>query len=450
MSYTYTSAPPPTALPDLSRTLFRLAAPLVIGGLGAAFLHLGQTYIFGHHPESSELFALSVMQPFFFLFIALMEAVAITNQVVSAKSSTDGPHRRAVISSVILSVVVATLVVSIACLFLPLRAYLDFGDSVGGTTALEILPWWFLSLAPFAVFEVFNAGLRGVGRTKQAMLLMLTLVVMNLVTVGVLVQGMSFGIEAIVWANWLVPLVLLLPAVVMLRRAAWQRATPMRPPLPIFLPIMLAAVGGPIFISMISVFISSIVIFPFLTELGPENTSAFLVVMRVRALMVIPAVALGSALAILINQTVERISDADKRRLLMLGLQITAGCYLVFALVGAVVYDWVFERMVADRDVLDVILTIKGPVIATFFAIPIVAALQTLLEQLGRGTLVVLSTIAIELLTVGLLLTMYDSSMGILTIMLIVLLNAAVYLTILLASTVIGTRRLGHFAQVSV
>ena len=432
-------------MPDLSKRLIKLAAPLVIGGLGVALLHLGQTYIFGHHPKSSQLFALSVMQPFFFLFIAVMEAVAITNQVVAAKASQDRPHRRAVISTAALSVVVATLVVSLACLFLPLRSYLDFGDSVGGQTAREILPMWFLSLAPFAVFEVVNAGLRGIGRTKEAMLIMMALVLLNLLTVYYLVTVQGFGIEAVVWANWTVPLVLAIPAALMLVRACRGNSEPQRPPLPIFLPIMLGAVGGPIFISMISVFISSIIIFPFLTAMGPENTSAFLVIMRVRALMVIPAVALGTALAILMNQRSDAMDDADKRWLLMRGLQVATVVYIAFTLLGAVVYDHVFRWMLVDDAVLGVILAVKPAVIATFLMVPLVAMLQTLLEQLGRGFLVVLSTIVIELLTVGLLLMIQSSNMTINTIMAVVLVNAAAYLAILLMDAIVNQRKLGRF-----
>lgn len=391
----------PTANGDI-RHILALAWPMMITAVVVSLSQNLQIAILGNGVQSQTLLTLSFLQPFNFLFIAIMECLAITNQVFSARSRHDWPRQRIRQSSFLLAVagVVATLLVAALCWLLatPLARWMNSDDL---SLMRSAAPGYLLSMAPFLALEVVNAALRGQGRTVQAMSLMCSYVLFNAAGCYLGFHVYQLGFDAVLLANS-IPALLLLPWAVM----ALGRVTT---PVPddrsgAFIPRLLALLadaGIPVFFSMLVVFFSSMALFPLVAKLGEGYLPAFLIVIKLRAFFIIPAVAIGSAIAILFNQRLKTHVLAQQVRLLNSGVGMIALVYFLLTLAlcwsgGGIVAG--FSNDATIRQASQTLLVLLLP---TFFLTSLVAALQTLLEQLERGKRVLLFTVLLELLMVA-------------------------------------------------
>jgi hypothetical protein len=113
----------------------------------------------------------------------------------------------------------------------------------------------------------------------------------------------------------------------------------------------------------------------------------------------IPAIAIGSAIAILVNQSAEEGEGKAKLRYLMIGVPVMLGLYAA-ATVGLTYWTGMLDLLVpanaagtlrADTEAMFKLL------IVTFFLVAGGAMLQVILEQLGRGGQVLAITVLTEL-----------------------------------------------------
>lgn len=384
-----------------------LALPLMAGTLIAAGLQVLKTAILTHHGDTAALFTLAQVQPAFILMLACLESLAIANQVFSSKSVTNWPRGDVLRATRAFTIIGLGLTLLLVAGFFAAGFLLSDWWPVG-QQLLPAMGLFILSMSPFLLFELRNGALRGQGRTGQALIAFGVLIAVDAVITWVGVVHFDLGFNAVLLGNAAGPLVAL-PVVIWMLRREIGKAVP--GPVEAFRKHMIGmtiGVAGPVFVSMFAGSASAAVIFPAMAALGPDVSSAFLILVRIRIFFIIPAVAMGSAIAILINQLPERGYGAEKRKTLLTGVTLVL---VVYAMATAAIYAARF--LLVDQVVPPQSLALSAAtlglieqLIATFYLIALFTMAQVILEHLGFGVRVLLVTVVSEIATIALCLYM--------------------------------------------
>ncbi|MFP1872932.1 MATE family efflux transporter [Lonsdalea quercina] len=415
------------------RQILTLAWPMILTALVVSLSQNGPIWILGTQSGGQRaLYTLSMLQPFYFIFIALLEGLTITNQIFSARSVSHWAPGRVLHSSAIFSVVGGLLLVVLAT-----------GSRLGDAGLQVIypndepalfshfLPAYLLSVIPLLVLELCNAGLRGQGKTAVSMLCVCLFIVINLTVCFVSLHCYQNGFMAVIYAN-------LIAALAVLPFSAWwlfNTVTGKTDPQPqAFLPRLLAMTadaGVPIFLTMLFAFASSAVLFPLLSQLGAAYASGFLIVVKLRAFFIIPAVALGSAIAIGINQRLSTDSPQQLNRWLGQGLGGIALTYIGLTAAAYLAQTGMVNMMSVDSEVRVSAHAIMRWLLPTFFITSLIASIQTMLEQLGRGKRVLLITFIMESLMAAIVLYVATQPGALVGLMKSILIFNVLYLVVL-------------------
>ena len=409
--------------------LLKLAWPMIVVAVAVSFSQNIQTAILGHGAETTSIYWLSMIQPFSFLFLAILECLAISNQVFSARSvnlwSKQKVFRATSLLSVLGVLIVALLSGAIALTSPWLEKLLPVS---GGRFYQEALPLYFLSMLPFIQLEMCNSALRGQGRSAVSMLLVIAYIILNAGICYTSYHLYGLGFYSIIVANALASGLLIPIATWLVRRVSYLEQDD-RPQA--FIPRLkglLQQVGLPIFASFIVVFFSSLLVFPLIGTLGEQYVAAFLIITKIRMFVVIPAVACGSALAILINQRLSISSGGELKRLLHRGLMFIGGLYLVLTVAIYFSEKMLIGLLSGDGAIRDASSQMMLILLPTFFITAFVASLQALLEQLDQARRVLILTVIIELLMVVVLLVGWERFSNLNSIMSIIILFSTINL----------------------
>lgn len=389
----------PPAAPSTGRALGHiliLAIPFALGAAVTSVLNLGKIALLSRVADTGALTALSLLQPAFVLILAVMEGLAITNQVFSARSRKAWPRRGVLRASRRLSVVGLIVLTGIAALSY-LARYLIPADAVGLMQTVELLPGFVLSLTLFTVFDIYFGAMRGQGKILLGLLPFAGLVAIDLAVTYLLVADYGLGFEAVLLGN-LAGAGAMLPVIIwLLHREVKDGAESPDEPFRIRLRQLQIGVGLPVFSSLVVGFVSAAVAFPLLARLGQDVVAAFFVVLRYRIAFMIPAIAIGSAIAILVNQAAEEGEGRTRLRYLVIGVPVMLLLY-VGATLALPHWSFMLDLLVpaeasalrgATQGMLELLLV-------TFFLVAGGAMLQVILEQLGRGGQVLAITVLTE------------------------------------------------------
>jgi Na+-driven multidrug efflux pump len=263
-------------------------------------------------------------------------------------------------------------------------------------------------MLPFIQLEMCNSALRGQGKSAVSMLLVIAYIVLNagICYTGYHVYGLGF--YSIIVANALASGLLIPVAIWLVWRVGHQQQDDRPQAFVPRLKGLLQQVGLPIFASFIVVFFSSLLVFPLIGTLGEQYVAAFLIITKIRMFIVIPAVACGSALAILINQRLTISSGEGLKRLLHRGLMFIGGLYLVLTVGVYFSEKTLIGVLSGDGPIREASSQMMLILLPTFFLTAFVASLQALLEQLDQARRVLILTVIIELLMVIVLLVGWD------------------------------------------
>lgn len=391
--------------------------PIMLGSVSMALLNLGQVALLGHAGEPHGLYLLSRLQPYFLLFFAVLEALAITGQVFSARSRRNWPRRRALDAALLLSLLGVLVVGALAGAAALARGHLLPGWLMLDAATLRVLPLYLMSLLPLLVFEVLNGALRGQGRTLPGFVTLALGVALNLgLSYHLVIRGHG-GIDGILIAN-AASGIAMLP--VMAALLAFELRGAERGPAAqalVRLGSLLAAIGAPVFLSLVVSFFSSAVLVELVAAYGPHQASSFLIVLRIRLFFLIPAIALATALAVLVNQERDDAGGSRHARLRhgalvisLLYLALTAGLYAVRVPLLGLMTDDLLVRSAA--------LAILGILLPSFALVGLAVGFQIVLENLGRGARVLAWTVALEVATCAALAWWARDVAGALTVLL--------------------------------
>lgn len=381
-----------------------MALPLMAGAVIMSALNLGKIAILAHTGQIDALDVFSLLQPAFIFVLAVMEGLAITNQVFSARSVRNWPRRGITGASARLSALGLAILFTVAAGAYWLGQATQFENAAIETT-MKHLPAYLLSMSVFMVFDVYFGAMRGQGRLVRSLVPFAALAAIDLaVTYGLIVHR-GWGFEAILAGNLIAPLVILPVMLLLVYREAGNGPLVPNAQMRARLAQLLMVVGAPLALSIVAGAVSAAVIFPALASFGKDYASGFLVVLRFRIAFMIPAIAFGSVIAILINQADENGSPADRARYLMIGLPALLAAYAV--LTAAIPYfsapmlDLLLSQRDAGESLRATTETILIQLQVTFFLVAGAAMLQVMLEQLGRAAHVLVITILTETATCG-------------------------------------------------
>ncbi|MDF9302108.1 hypothetical protein P5P81_06025 [Tritonibacter mobilis] len=385
--------------PSVGQTLSRillLALPFAVGAAATSTLNLGKVALLARVPDTGALTTLSLLQPSFILALAIMEGLAITAQVFSARSRHNWPRRGTLRAVHRLCRNGVLLFLAVAALGYGAVALLRVEDAEM-LVILEHFPLFMLSLVPFVVFDIFYGAMRGQGKVLLGLVPFAGLVALDLSTTYVLVSSHGWGFEAVLVGNIVGP-VLMLPVIAwLLHREVGSGEDSPEEPFRIRMRQLQIGVGIPVFSSIVVGFVSASVVFPILAKIGEDSASAFFVVLRYRIAFMIPAIAIGSAIAILVNQLAEEGHSGQRLRYLVIGVPFML-CLYAAATVLLPHWSGALDLLVpAETEALRLATEeMFAALLMTFFLISGSAMLQVILEQLGRGLQVLVITFLVE------------------------------------------------------
>lgn len=374
-----------------------IAWPMILVAVVVSVAQNGQIWILGQGQGGRALYQLAMLQPFYFLFIALLECLTTTNQIFSARSVHAWSSRKVVNSTLLFGVIGSVFILILALLSYTFESQLQplLGGEADGLFR-DTLPIYLLSLLPLLLLELCNAGLRGQGKTAASMVMVSSYILLNLTVCYAAFIHFDLGFEAIIYGNAISALVVL-PVAFMLLCHQVQKGVDYDSAL--FWPRLKALTldaGVPIFLSMLVAFVSSAVMFPMLSDLNADYAPGFLIVVKLRSLFIIPAVALSSAVAIFVNQHMQSEPKPVLALLLKQGLGYLVALYLLLS-VGVYVAQQPLVNVLANTpNVEQAGYFMMALLLPTFFLTSLLAASQTVLEQLGHGRQVLLITVVCE------------------------------------------------------
>ncbi|MEX2940339.1 MATE family efflux transporter [Serratia fonticola] len=410
-----------------------IAWPMILVAVVVSVAQNGQIWILGQGEGGRTLYRLSMLQPFYFLFIALLECLTITNQIFSARSMHTWSSRKVVNSTLLFGAIGSVFILVLALLSYAFESQLQplLGGDADGLFH-NTLPMYLLSLIPLLLLELCNAGLRGQGRTAASMVMISSYILLNLAVCYVAFIHFDMGFEAIVYGN-VISTLLVLPVAFMLLCRQVLKGVDHDPSLfwPRLQALMLDA-GVPIFLSMLVAFGSSVVMFPMLSDLNADYASGFLIVVKLRSLFIIPAVALASAVAIFVNQHIQSEPKPVLALLLKQGLGYLVVLYLLLSAVVYFVQQPLVNVLANTPNVEQAGYLLMGLLLPTFFLTSLLAASQTVLEQLGYGRQVLLITIVCECVMIVTLLASMHWQRNVNTLVAVIISFNALYLLWLL------------------
>jgi Na+-driven multidrug efflux pump len=406
-----------------------LSLPLMVGSLTAAGQSIAKLGLLTYHGETEALYLFSMVQPGFILMLAFMESLAIANQVFSSKSVRTWPKGDVRRATTFFSALGCLLILVVAAGIRGAQPLLPV-DSVMRPILPE-MALFVLSFLPFFLFEARNAALRGQGRTALALVPFAVLIAVDLGVTAAGVMLFDLGFHAVLLGNVAGPLVAFPLTYILLNRTVGPAAPVADPGYRRNVLRMLIGVATPTFLTTFAGSVAAMVIFPLLARLGPDAVSSFLIVVRMRVLFIIPAIAAGSAMAIMINSKNETEHGAESRRILSCGTAMIALIYVAATAGLYLGHGGIVGLMVpADNPPLRAAATeLFRLLILTFFLVAVGTMLQVVLEHLGKGVPVLVATLATEAMTIGAAIWLLQSGAGL--VALTQVMTAAAALTLL-------------------
>jgi Na+-driven multidrug efflux pump len=392
------------------RRILALAVPIMLAALTGVLVQFAVVALLGRVSDQA-LYVRSLYLPVAFLMLALQEGLDVSTQVAVAIGR--GRADRAGIAPLAGSFLLLGLGLSgLACLLLTLAAPTLAGLLSAGAAdrALFVAFVRWSALAGLATVcpTVLAATLRGWGKAAAAATVSMSTAATQVGMVALLGFGTGLGVFS-------VPLAVVIgsAAGTVVGGLSWRRnGLPMIDPRT-WRPAAartLLGVGGPVATSYLLLFGSNLGLLWVLGPFGTAVVSGFSGAYTVQTVMIVPAIALGSATAIVMNQ----LRGQGRTTLLPTVFRAAVELALV-GYVGVAAASWL------GRDALAAAVT-RSPVIAeqverylgivlpTMMLMGLVLVAVTVLEQLGAGLVSVLLNVSYfgAVLVIGGLLARHD------------------------------------------
>ncbi|HXR70103.1 MATE family efflux transporter [Actinocrinis sp.] len=371
--------------------IVKLSLPMVLStatGVGAQVI---ATALIGRMGGTA-LYVRSVYNPVSYLFLALTTGLSITLQVAVAQAW--GRGERDEISPRLGSMGRAGILVFAVFGGLLLALSGPLGDAVQLAADRRGEFQSFLAAMTGAAVlcmlgELCSAVLRGMGRTGVAAIITAIYVSLNLgiiIVVGLVLHG---GLMAVPLASGIAGAAEIVLGLTVLMRAGAirpRRFTEWRPQTP----RLLLSIGVPVSASSIVLAVVNLLLLRIVAPSGQSAVAGFNVGYTVQTAIIVPAVGLGSAIAVLMNQSLGAGGLPASRTVFRRGLLLAVIGYAVVTLAVVLLGGPLANLMSGGSPSVAAqarhFVTIVGP---TFGCTGLMLTVLTVLEQVGHGPLAV-------------------------------------------------------------
>jgi Na+-driven multidrug efflux pump len=341
----------------------------------------------------------SLYMPLGFLFFAVQIAFGITTQTMTARQTGRGERDLgATTLSVGIVWVVAGLLLAVALSVAgPALAHVLGAAPGSEATFAAFLRWMSLANLTLAWPVLCSSALRGTGRTGPAALIMLVGAVVEVAGLAVLGLGLHLGTVALPLATVLNGVLAGVYGMIVLAREGLLKGRGWRPEVLGYL----LRTGLPVSLSSGVMFGMNFAFVVMLKPFGPNVISGFATATTIQNLMIMPAVVLGSASAIVMNQRRGADERSPTAPVLVAGLQVTLAAYVVIVPVlwllrGVIGHLTVENAQIGDETAH--YIAIVGP---SYLVLGMVLTALLALEQVGGALLALMASGVYVLGSVG-------------------------------------------------
>ncbi len=314
------------------RAVLRLGVPVIIANLVNVFLPFVVLALMGRMSDEA-IYLRSLFLPMSQIFVALLIAVEMSNQVVVAIARGSGRDREVLSNTVNmmrLAGVGGAVLVALMMLSAPLFAELLGVEPHAYEEFLSFARWTSLALFLQVGPAVCASTLRGVGRTQAAMVVVATLAALEAGGVLVIGLGAGMGPMSLPVSIAVASATALVVGLALLRRegmtpASWRlplSAEPVR---------WLGRVGVPVAGTHLLLSGFTLAQMTIIGSYGPLVVAGFAAASTFQGVLLQPAIALGTATAILLNQQLGAGRKDQYARTLRLGVETSAVIYALLA-----------------------------------------------------------------------------------------------------------------------
>jgi Na+-driven multidrug efflux pump len=362
-----------------------LAVPIMLAALISVLVQLVVVALLGRLSDQA-LYVRSLYLPVAFLILALQEGLDVSTQVAVAFGR--GREDRAGTGPMAGSFVRLGLgVFGVACVVITLAAPTLAGLLATGpadrVVFVAFVRWSALAALATVGPTVLAATLRGWGRAAAAAAVSTSVAVTQVGMVALLGFGTGLGVFSVPVATVAGAVVGLVVGALGWRRhglpgidlRAWRPAAART----------LLAVGGPVTTSYLLLFGSNLGLLWILGVFGRTVVSGFSTAYIVQTVLIVPAIALGSATAIVMNQLRGQHRDALLPTVFRAGVELALVIYLVVAAAAWLGRSWLADTVTGSPVIAEQVQRYLGIVLPTIALMGLVLVAVTVLEQLGAG-----------------------------------------------------------------
>ncbi|MEV4569785.1 MATE family efflux transporter [Nonomuraea sp. NPDC049419] len=369
---------------EVWREISGLAIPLFVAGSLNLASQLGIVAILGRMGGEA-IYVRSLYQPVSLIILALSVGFAVCNQVAAAISRGAGRPQDVMANAAGLARVwlglgaVLYLALTIAAPSLPGLLHVDAGLR---DTLTSFLRWTGAAGLLILGEELCASSLRGYGYVRRATALVVCTASVRVALVAAL--GPGLGIAAVPVAEAAAAVTGLAMGLVLLRRTELWHPRAVR----IWRGQVLTdlrRIGVPIALSFLVISAYNFAVITVLGAYGQNAVAAFTVVSTLQNVVLLPAMALGTATAIIINQ---RRGAGEWRRIrtsMRGGIEVTVMVYVVIAVLVSSLHDVLADLLGGDPGVAAEAGAYLGAVALTYAVQGPVLASLTVMEETGGG-----------------------------------------------------------------
>ncbi|MEC5425426.1 MATE family efflux transporter [Virgibacillus sp. C22-A2] len=393
--------------------IIKVTLPMILASLVTQIVQLTNIAFMGNVGDD-EAYLRSLYIPFAFLIIALTEGIQISNQVSIARLKGEGKDediRLNINSFIILGIGISLIVLLLVVLFAPMIiSYFQIPNHLE-KRFMHFIYLMFLSSIFSVFFMVLTSSLRGIGKVNLSTLLVIFYALVNVGAVYYCSFVVKLGLLSIFYGNMLSTLILIVVTLMFLIRNKLLVFN--RKYFKFYRKSIhyLKEVGIPISLSYIVIFVSSFFFNLIIKPFGPEAIAGFGVAYYIQTFSLVPSIAIGTALGIIMNHNIgagkqyyPRVYNTFKT-----GSIYTFLFYLVISTILVFFREEIVSLMIKNES------SIREAVLYLFIVAPshlfmgLSLMTITILEQINKGVIAVLfnALYFITIIGVGWFLTLH-------------------------------------------
>ncbi|NGN68612.1 MATE family efflux transporter [Streptomyces sp. A7024] len=379
---------------DLGVRVRRLAVPISLGvvtGLGAQF---AISALLGNMGGAA-LYVRALFIPIAFVFLALEEGIEISSQVIAARQKGADAERRPPVVRLGAFALGCFLVLAVVVAVLAPQMARTLDVSAEHTDTFVLFARLVVAAYALAVLNSVVAGtLRGWGLARSASAITITVAVTQVLGVWLLDEFGGLGVYAVPWSIAISSVITLAAGLFLLVRTGMLRDRgPVAEPRAQTLQV-LAAVGIPVSIAYLLISAMNYTSLWVLSGFGKDAVAGYGAAQAVQVLCLAPAIALGSAAAITMNQSLGAGETHLLRPVVLVGVRYALAVYAVIGIAVFALAGPLGDFMSGDDGTADFASSYLSAVSLSWVAFGLITMLNMTLQQVRSGQFAIATDLA--------------------------------------------------------